>query len=148
MSALDTAISIAKVFEGFYSKPYLCPAGVWTIGFGTTVYPSGIRVTKLDKQISKDLGEEYLLYEMKYSLAAASRLCPVLLLEENENRLAAITDFVYNLGSGRLQQSTLRRRINETDWEEVKVQLGKWVFGGGKKLPGLVKRRKVEARLI
>jgi len=84
--------------------------------------------------------------ELRRSLAAALRYCPVLV--QNENRLAAITDFVYNLGPGRLQTSTLRRRINQQNWPEAKKELLRWTRAGGKILPGLVARRTVEAGLI
>lgn len=71
-------------------------------------------------------------------------LCPAL----DGDRLAAIADFAYNLGLGRLQASTLRRRLNEGDMEGAKVELRKWVNGGGKRLPGLVLRREAEAALL
>ena len=77
--------------------------------------------------------------------AAGTRaLCPGL----SGDRLAAIADFAYNLGLGRLKASTLRRRLNEGDMEGAKVELRKWVNGGGRKLPGLVLRREAEAALL
>ncbi|MFW5454076.1 lysozyme [Thioalkalivibrio sulfidiphilus] len=75
------------------------------------------------------------------------RHCPVLSAEP-ENRLAAIVDFTFNLGAGRLQTSTLRRRVNERDWEAAARELRRWVYDGGKVLPGLVARREAEAALI
>jgi lysozyme len=63
-------------------------------------------------------------------------------------RLAAITDFAFNLGLGRLQTSTLRRKVNAEDWEAAKEQLMKWTRGGGRVLPGLVRRRDAEAKLL
>jgi len=75
------------------------------------------------------------------------RFCPVLAAEP-EGRLAAIVDFTFNLGAGRLQTSTLRRRINQRDWAAAANELGRWVYGGGKVLPGLVTRRAAEVRLI
>ena len=146
MSALDIAAEIAKVFEGFRSRPYFCPAGVATIGYGSTMYPGGKRVTLKDPPIGKDRAEELLFWEMRKSLSGAIRYCPILAL--NDNRLAAITDFVYNLGAGRLQTSTLRRKINQEDWGGAKVELMRWVRGGGRVLPGLVKRRTMEVRLL
>lgn len=73
--------------------------------------------------------------------------CPVL-ATESEGRLAAIVDFTFNLGAGRLQASTLRRRINQLDWAAAGKELRRWVYGGGKALPGLVARREVEAALL
>jgi len=72
------------------------------------------------------------------------RYCPVL-ATESEGRLAAIVDFTFNLGAGRLQTSTLRRRINQRDWASAAQELRRWVYGGGKVLPGLVTRREAEA---
>ena len=64
--------------------------------------------------------------------------------EEFKGRLAAIVDFTFNLGAGRLQTSTLRRRINQRDWPTAASELRRWVYGGGKVLPGLVTRREAE----
>lgn len=80
-------------------------------------------------------------------MAATLRYCPVLATEP-ENRLAAIVDFTFNLGAGRLQTSTLRRRVNQRDWAEAARELRRWVHGGGKVLPGLVARREAEVQLL
>lgn len=69
--------------------------------------------------------------------------CPVL-ASEPEERLAAMVDFTFNLGAGRLQTSTLRRRINQRDWPSAAQELRRWVYGGGKVLPGLLVRREAE----
>jgi lysozyme len=63
-------------------------------------------------------------------------------------KLAAIVDFAYNLGVGRLQASTLRRMINQQRWDAACDELRKWVMAGGKKLPGLVLRREAEVQLM
>jgi lysozyme len=70
------------------------------------------------------------------------------LAAEPEGRLAAIVDFTFNLGAGRLQTSTLRRRINQRDWAAAANELGRWVYGGGKVLPGLVARRRAALALL
>jgi lysozyme len=75
--------------------------------------------------------------------SASTREVPVLATEA-EGRLAAIVDFTFNLGAGRLQTSTLRRRVNQRDWENAANELRRWVHGGGKVLPGLVTRREAE----
>jgi len=140
------AITLAKHFEGFRSKPYLCSAGVATIGYGTTHYPTGEKVTLKDLPIDKGIAESLLEREMSRCVNAAARHCPVLLTEDE--KLGAIADFCYNLGSGRLKASTLRRRINQRDWHEVIYELKKWVRGGGRVLPGLVRRRNMEAKFF
>lgn len=150
---LDIAAELCRRFEGFRSKPYLCPAGVQTIGYGSTHYGDGRRVTLQDPPISEPVAWALLLSELFNTYApGVLRQCPGLLplalLESDWRKLNAIVDFAYNLGVGRLQTSTLRRRINAGDWEGARAELGKWVRGGGRVLPGLVARRAAEAALL
>ena len=146
----QAAITLAKRFEGFHrvpksdpllrAHPYICPAGYWTIGYGRLCKPD-------HPPINEEEGEIYLRQDLHTALAATLRYCPVLATEPEE-RLAAIVDFTFNLGAGRLQTSTLRRRISQRDWEAAATELGRWVYGGGKVLPGLVARRKAERDLL
>lgn len=94
-----------------------------------------------------DQAETFLREDLRSALAATLRFCPVL-AAESEGRLAAIVDFTLNLGAGRLQTSTLRRRINQRDWAAAAHELGRWVYGGGEVLPGLVTRRAAERALL
>ena len=143
---LGVAAALARRFEGCYLRPYLCPAGVPTIGYGATYYEDGSRVTLLDPQITRERAEELLLWMVRTKyLPAVIRLCPGI---DDPLRLAAIIDFTFNLGAGNLQASTLRKRINAGRWEDVPDELRKWVKGGGRVLSGLVKRRAAEAVLI
>jgi Phage lysozyme len=89
----------------------------------------------------------YLTADMADALRATLRYCPVL-ANEPEGRLAAIVDFTFNLGAGRLQASTLRRRVNQRDWSGAAQELRRWVYGGGRVLPGLVIRREAETLLL
>ncbi len=146
MIAIEIAATICKLFEGFKEVPYLCPSLIWTIGYGTTRYPNGKRVQPTDHPISKETAISFLYHDLKISRLSVLKNCPV--LATNTNKQAAIIDFTYNLGAGRLQASTLRRRINQQDWPEAKKELLRWVRSNGKILPGLVKRRQVEATLI
>ena len=144
------AIALAKRFEGFHrapkndpgrAHPYVCPAGYYTIGFGHLCKPDHPPITEAEAEV-------YLAQDLVAALTATLRCCPALATEP-ERRLAAIVDFTFNLGAGRLQASTLRRRINQRDWDAASNELRKWIYGGGKVLPGLVKRREAEAlRLI
>lgn len=150
---LDLARELCKRFEGFSAKPYLCPAGVWTIGYGSTYYQSGDRVTQNDPEITREYAEQLLMHELVHTYApGAIRACPVLLTlavkDRDWGKLNAIVDFCYNLGVGRLQTSTLRRKINAQEWEAAKEQLMLWTRGGGKVLRGLVIRRQAECALI
>src|SRR5690606_14899629 len=97
--------------------------------------------------ITEEEGETFLRQDLRTTLDATLRHCPVLGAEPEE-RLAAIVDFTFNLGAGRLQMSTLRRRVNQRDWESAARELRRWVYGGGKVLPGLVARREAGARLL
>lgn len=146
MKALDIASELCKTFEGFRPKPYLCPANVPTIGHGTTYYPSGVKVSLSDHPITREQAEEYLEHELSQCLTKAIKYSPCLALYEN--RLASITDFIYNLGAGRYQQSTLRRKVNQENWTEAKTQILKWDKANGKVLKGLKLRREAEARLL
>jgi lysozyme len=143
MTALKIVKAICKIFEGFRSKPYLCPAKVATIGYGTTRYPTGEKVRLTDRPITESEGEEYLNYEAEKAIIGALKYCPI--LAQHPQKLGAIADFCYNLGIGRLQMSTLRRKINEEDWDGAVEQLNKWVYASGRKLNGLVKRREAES---
>jgi lysozyme len=148
----NNPIEIAKrlciLFEGVYLKPYLCPAGIPTIGVGSTFYENGTRVTLADPPITRERAEQLLMWELeKNCLPKVLKLCPNL-RDWGPGAVAAIMDFVYNLGSGQLQSSTLRKRIQAGDKEGAKEELMKWVKGGGRILPGLVKRRTVECSLI
>lgn len=126
-----------KPWEGFSPVPYVCPAGYWTIGYGQLCEPDHPRITR-------EQGEEMLKAAVPAYIAHALRLSPAL----TGDRLVAISSFVYNLGPTRYASSTLRRRVNEQDWEAARVEIRRWVFGGGKKLPGLVLRREAEAQLL
>ena len=130
---------LIRTFEGCRLVPYLCPAGVWTCGWGSTgpdVFPGRPWTQEYaDKRMRMDA--------LKFARGTVA-LCPNLKGE----RLSAIADFAYNLGLGALQASTLRRVVNACNWEAAKVQLMRWVRGGGRVLPGLVKRRKAEANLL
>jgi len=141
---LSPAVTLCKYFEGFSSKPYLCPAGVPTIGYGTTFYPDGRKVTMQDSPVTEEYAEMCLEHELSRCLAAVIRLCPNL---TNESIINALVDFTYNLGTGRLQTSTLRRKINAEDWIGSKEELMRWIRASGKILKGLVLRRKAECLL-
>ncbi len=145
----QAAVDLAKRFEGFHrvpksdpgrAHPYVCPAGFWTIGYGHLCDPT-------HPPISEDEAEAYLARDLVTALDATLRFCPVLATEP-EGRLAAIVDFTLNLGAGRLQTSTLRRRVNQQDWIAVGQELRRWVYGGGKVLPGLVTRREAGVALL
>lgn len=146
MDPVEVAAALCRRFEGLYLRPYLCPAGVPTIGYGATFYEDGRAVRLTDPPITRERAEELLLWMVrKVYLPAVLRLCPGV---REAGRLAALIDFTFNLGAGRLKGSTLRRRVNEGDWEAVPAELRKWVRGGGRPLKGLVLRREAEIAVM
>jgi lysozyme len=140
----EIGLNLIKTFEGFRSEPYFCGVAD-TIGYGSTWSFDGSRVTLSHPPITKDEAEELLLREVRNSEKAVDRLIKV---ELNENEHSALQSFVYNLGSGRLQSSTLRRKINRGDFEGAADEFPKWRRAGGKILKGLVLRRAAERKLF
>lgn len=144
--AIAVAAALCRRFEGLYLTAYLCPAGVPTIGYGATYYRGGRRVTLSDPPMTRAQAEDLLTWmvQTKY-LPEVMRLCPGI---NDPMRLAALIDFAFNLGSGNLKASTLRRKVNAGQWGEVPEQLMRWNKAGGKALRGLTLRRKAEVVLI
>lgn len=144
--AVEVAAILARRFEGFAAHPYLCPAGVPSIGFGATYYEDGRAVRLTDPPISRERAEALLMWMVRrVYLPAVLRLCPTV---DTPKRLAALIDFAFNLGAARLRASTLRRKVNAGDWNAAKVQIMRWVMGGGRTLKGLQRRREAERALM
>jgi len=146
-SALLIAATLCRMFEGFSATPYLCPAGYWTIGYGTVYKPDGSRVTEHDAPITEQLAREWLLQELERNyMAGTLKASPNLIAFPRI--LGALTDFSYNLGVPRYRGSTLRKRIQEQDWEGAQDELSRWTRGGGRILQGLVRRRAAESAYL
>lgn len=144
-AALPKARELGVRFEGVRLKPYLCPAGIPTIGIGNTVYEDGRKVTLKDAPITPARAAQLHNWCLRTVYVPGTlKQCPGLRGEA----LAAITDFAYNLGVTRLAGSTLKRKLNAGDVTGARRELMKWVRGVGRVLPGLVARRQVEAALL
>lgn len=142
---ISLAVSLCMYFEGFRSHPYLCPAGVATIGYGTIRYPDGTPVSLFDDPITREQAKKLLIHQLKTDYApVVLRLVSGL----TNPQLNSCLDFAYNLGNSALQHSTLRRKLNAGDIEAAKIEIMKWVWGGGKKLPGLIARRQKEKEFL
>lgn len=139
---MELLYALIRRFEGLRLRPYLCPAKVWTIGYGHT----GPDVVQTTPPITPDEAERLMAQDAAVFVRATARLSPN--LAGDERRHAAIADFAFNLGTTRYKASTLRRKIAEENWEAAERELHKWVWGGGRKLPGLVLRRAAEAALL
>lgn len=145
--AMEVASKMCRHFEGLVLHPYQCSAGYWTIGYGTVFKPDGTKVTMDHPPITKETAEAWLMHELTHNyLPGVLKASPGLIT--NPRALGAMTDFAYNLGVSRYRGSTLRKKVDAQDWEAAKEQLMLWVRGGGKVLPGLVKRRQYEAALL
>lgn len=139
---LEALYALIRRFEGLRLKVYKCPAGVWTQGYGHT----GKEITSKTPPITREEAEDLLHRDAILYASSALKLSPI--LATDSYKLAAIADFNYNLGSTRYKASTLKRCVDRGDWEGAQEQLKKWVWGGGKKLPGLVARREAEGKLL
>ena len=144
--ALRLVMALCIRFEGVYLRPYLCPAGVPTIGVGSTRYLDGRRVRMDDPPISR----EHALILLRHKLLTefmpgVRRLCGAV---DDPGRLAALTDLAYNIGLGNLKASTLRRVVLAGQWDKAPAQFRRWNKGGGRVLLGLVKRREAEVALL
>ncbi len=145
MSTSKNGIEIIKEHEAFRSKPYLCPAGIPTIGYGATYYPNGRKVKITDKPITRETAEEILLDMLKKYERAVNRYVQ---LPINQNQFDALVSFCYNVGPENFRRSTLLKRINKNPCDpDIKRQFARWNRGGGRVLNGLIRRRKEEANL-
>ncbi|MGB0694937.1 MAG: lysozyme [Rhodospirillaceae bacterium] len=138
MTINQAGLDIIRQSEGLRLKAYLCPAGVWTIGYGHTrdVVP-GLTCTE-------DQANAWLLEDVAEAEQVVADLVDVPL---TENQFSALVSFTFNLGRGNLSGSTLLRQLNDGDHDSVPEQLRRWVYSGGKRLGGLVRRRDAEAVL-
>jgi lysozyme len=144
-STSKNGIDLVKSFEGFSSKPYMCPASVCTIGYGTTRYPNGTKISMNDAPITEAKALEYLTFDMKAferNVDAYSRD------DINQNQFDALVSFCYNVGPNALKSSTLLKKVNiNPNDPSIANEFAKWNKGGGRILKGLVRRRKEEAQL-
>lgn len=138
-------IKLIKFFEGFRAKPYLCPAKVATIGYGATYYPNGKKVTLNDPAIDEVYASQLLQNMLDIYEKAVDSFCRD---DITQNQFDALVSFAYNLGIGALKSSTLLKKVNANPNDPtIRDEFNRWVMAGGKKLPGLVKRRVAEADL-
>jgi lysozyme len=144
-SAAKIAAEVIKEFEGYSSKPYLCPSGIATIGYGNTRYLNGERVSMDDPEIDKKEAEKMLLDTVKF---VEKDVKNVLEHKLKAHKMAALISFTYNVGIGALSNSTLLAWVNSNpDYSEIPSQFRRWNRGGGKVLKGLIRRREAEIEL-
>jgi lysozyme len=146
MKLSNKGLDLIKTFEGFRDKPYLCSAKICTIGWGTTIYPNGKKVTLTDAQITKEQGEMFLKNDViKFERGVVSLLGTT---KVNQNQFDALVSFAYNCGLANLKTSTLLKIVRvKPDSEAIYNQFLRWNKAAGKELAGLTRRRKAEADL-
>jgi len=132
-------VELIRHFEGCRFDAYLCPAGVWTIGYGHTAD------VKEGDSIDQEAAEAFLIEDLEKFEQAVTRLVEVPLTQQ---QFDALVSWTFNLGAGNLAESTLLRKLNNYQYAEVPEQMMRWVRAGGKVLDGLVRRRAAEAALF
>ena len=145
MKASQNCIDLIHRFEGFRENPYLCPAGVPTIGYGSTRYPDGTHVNLTDACITRERADAIMRATLVEYENAVNRYVRV---DLNQNQFDALTDFAYNAGAKNLLNSTLLKKLNDKDYAGALMQFERWVYAGDKILPGLVRRRMAEKALF
>ena len=142
---MPEALEMIRHFEGYYDQAYQCPAGIWTIGIGTTAYPNGSPVKQGDTCTITD-AEKYLAAELNgICVPAIQRLIKV---DLNSKQFSALCSLVYNIGQGNFERSTLRKLLNEKAYSNAALEFLRWNKAGGKQLPGLTRRRKAECAMF
>lgn len=155
MKVTPQAIDMIKHHEGVRTKPYQCPALLWTVGVGHVIDPKHANVPLAerkalpipagwDRVLTMKEVDEILAADLQRFEAGVLRLCPGGL---NPGRFDALVSFSFNVGLGNLQRSTIRMKHNRGEFDEAADAFLMWTKAGGKELPGLVKRRKDERNL-
>ena len=138
-------IDSIKKWESFRARPYRDTGGVWTIGYGTIMYPSGKRVSKNDPPITEQEAEKIMLY---FLLRFAKGVDAATRDDITQNQFDALCSFAYNIGIDQFRKSTLLKIANKSpNSPEIAVQFMRWVYDNGERVQGLVNRRKYESAL-
>lgn len=141
MHVSDRGLALIREFEGFRSSIYLDAAGLPTIGYGHLLKPG----EDFSDGISPDRALALLRTDVMIAERAVARFISIPL---TQSEFDALVSFTFNLGSGVLQRSTLRRKLNRGEYDEVPEQLMRYVWAGGRKQKGLIRRRQAEAYLF
>lgn len=144
MHISPSGIDLICNFEGKRLTAYDDGVGVWTIGFGTTVYPNGIKVMKGDT-CTEAQAKTYMAHDLKKFASAVNNAVTVPL---NQNQFDALVSLAYNIGTGAFSKSTLVKKLNANDYRSAADQFDVWVNAGGKRMQGLVNRRAKEKALF
>ena len=138
MQISQQGVELIKHFEGCRLEAYLCPAGIWTIGYGHTLD------VKEGDRVDQEAAEAFLIEDLEEFEDHVQRLVEV---DLNQDQFDALVSWTFNLGYGNLAASTLLAKLNDGLYDEVPEQIRRWTRAGGKVLSGLVRRRNAEALL-
>lgn len=146
MNISDKGIKIICESETFKAKPYLCPAGIPTIGYGSTCYENGTKVTLKNTPITEQ--RAIAMLKCHIDKIVAPTIKKLIKTELNQNQYDALCSFIYNVGDGNFKSSTLLKKVNANRFDPtIQNEFMKWVHAGGKVLKGLVTRRMKEGNL-
>lgn len=146
MKISEKGLNLIKKYEGFSSRPYMCPANIPTIGYGSTYYPNGTKVKLSDDSISEEEATQILEYIAQKDFGSAVN--KFVIVELTQNQFDALVSFAYNIGRTAFENSTLLKLLNRGEYEAAAEQFEKWNKSGGKVLSGLTKRRFDEQKLF
>jgi GH24 family phage-related lysozyme (muramidase) len=144
----DKGVELTKESEGFRGRLYNDAANYCTIGYGHLIKLAacdGNESSEFRAGISVPRGTEILREDMEKAEVGIMTLIDAQL---TDGQYAALCDFVFNVGVGNFRKSTLRRRVNASDFDRVPFEFRRWVYAGGRKLSGLAKRREAEIKLF
>lgn len=145
MKTSDAGKALIKSFESCSLTPYRCPAGIPTIGWGTTRYPDGKVVSMQDARITTERADFIFTHDLGKFESTVSNLVHV---DIQQREFDALVSFAYNLGGGALEKSTLLRKLNAGDHTGAADEFLKWDKAGGVALAGLARRRKAERAMF
>ena len=138
-------LSLIKQFEGFSAKPYICAGGIKTIGYGSTYYPNGLKVSMTDKAITEGQASTMLMNMLRTYEKSVDSFCRD---DINQNQFDALVAFAYNVGVNALKGSTLLKKVNNNPQDvTIRNEFLKWNKANGRALKGLTNRRIAEADL-
>ena len=145
LTASGACFALIRRFEGFRAAPYRCPAGVPTIGCGSTRYADGRPVALTDPPITEAVAVEIMQAAVREYEAAVNRYARV---DLQQHEFDALVSFAYNAGAQNLRTSTLLRKLNAGDRIAAAAEFDRWVNCGGQRVPGLIKRRAAERAMF
>ncbi len=167
MKTSKDGIHLVHQFEGKRNKPYLCPASIWTVGFGSVLYQDQIKLplvrkdgytgliraeyklrTEHDREWSNEEVDELFSRDLVSFERGVLRLAPNLDSPEHQHKFDACVAFSFNVGLGNFQRSSIRQCIKREDWDGAAEAFMQWTKAGGKVLKGLVRRRDAERQLF